>query len=544
MSKMELNPIVEVVNLTISLPVLADRSNAVENLNFNITAGETLCIVGESGSGKSVCSHSIMGLLPPVLKVSGGEIRFDGKNLLSLQETEFKKIRSQKIAMIFQEPMTALNPLMKIGDQIIEVFESHNKFTVQKRREVTLELLEEVGIPNPEEAQNAYPFQLSGGQRQRVMIAMALALEPQLLIADEPTTALDVTTQAQILNLISSLQKSRNMAVMFVTHDFGVVSEIAHRIAVMRFGKIVEIGSASEVLNNPQHDYTKMLLDAVPKTNFKDKKPTQLKTPILSVKKLYKTYKSSGGFFKKSRIVKAATNISFDLAKGETLGIVGESGSGKSTVGRCLVKLINCDSGNILLDKVDIASLKKSELRQQRCRIQMVFQDPYASLNPRSNIGKILCEGLVANGTSKTDALVRAKKLLTLVNLDSSSINRFPHEFSGGQRQRIGIARALALNPEIIVADEAVSALDVSIQAQVLELLDKLKRELNLSLVFITHDLRVAAKICDRIIVMKKGEIIEIGDSKDVFLSPKENYTKQLLASAPGLQKDLEATRN
>lgn len=544
MSRKSETTVISITDLTIELPEGADRKNAIEDVSFHIEPGEILCIVGESGSGKSMCANAIMGLLAPELKPVEGSIQFDGQDLLSLQEADLLNLRGAKIAMIFQEPMTALNPLMQVGAQIAEVFEAHGQLNPSSRKERAVELLREVGIPSPETTRDAYPFQLSGGQRQRVMIAMALALEPKLLIADEPTTALDVTTQAQILGLIRRLQREHDMAVMFVTHDFGVVAEIADRVAVMRYGNIVETGSVAQVLSDPQDAYTKMLLAAVPKPDLtedidaaEDGKPKQ--DVILSVSNLSKTYKSGSGFFSKSRIVKAVSDVSFDLARGETLGVVGESGSGKSTVGRCLVHLIAADKGSILMDGADMASMNGTELRHYRRRIQMVFQDPYASLNPRTRIGRILTEGLIAKGVGPVPALERAKKLLELVGLETSAVDRYPHEFSGGQRQRIGIARALALEPEVIIADEAVSALDVSVQAQVLDLLDELKQRLNLAVVFITHDLRVAAKICDRIAVMQKGKIVEMGSNRDVFLSPRNDYTKKLLEAAPGLQQEL-----
>jgi peptide/nickel transport system ATP-binding protein len=400
----------------------------------------------------------------------------------------------------------------------------------------------EVGIPQPEKAIRAYPFELSGGQRQRVMIAMALALEPILLIADEPTTALDVTTQAQILELIRDLQQRRGMSVMFITHDFGVVAEIANRVCVMRHGKIVELGDAKSVLENPQDAYTQALIAAIPSNAVPPHRETSQVAPLLEIKQLNKVFRSRGGWLKPAREVRALEDVSLTLARGETVGIVGESGSGKSTLGRCVVRLEHPDSGELLLDGVNLSQLKGDALRRERHRVQMIFQDPYASLNPRTKVGMAIAQGPIANGTPKAAALKQAGELLDMVGLGASAVERFPHEFSGGQRQRIGIARALALNPELIVADEAVSALDVSIQAQVLELLEELKQRLSLSLLFITHDLRVAAHICDRIVVMQHGRIVEQGSAEQIFLAPREAYTQDLLKAIPGREAPVAAT--
>lgn len=526
-------PVVRIENLTIALPPGADRAHAVDNVSFDLMRGEILCIVGESGSGKSMSANAMMGLLPELVRPVAGAIYYGGRDLLKLSEKELMTLRGQKIAMIFQEPMSALNPLMRVADQIAEVFEAHDRYSPKERTMKAISLLEEVGIPDPEKAARAYPFQLSGGQRQRVMIAMALALQPDVLIADEPTTALDVTTQAQILRLILRLQRERGMAVMFITHDFGVVAEIADRVAVMQFGRIVESGPAAAVLENPQHFYTKQLIAAIPKLATGENNKVQSKQPILSVENLCKTY-HIGGWRSPQRTVDAVKDVSFTLARGETLGLVGESGSGKSSVGRCIVRLLEPDRGRVCLAGMDLASMKGEQLRQGRQRIQMIFQDPYASLNPRSRVGRIISEGPIAHGMAKTEAYARAAELLQLVGLDATAMERFPHEFSGGQRQRIGIARALALEPEVIIADEAVSALDVSIQAQVLDLLARIQEQLQLALIFITHDLRVAAQVCDRIAVMKRGEIIEIGPSVDIFNAPRDPYTKALIDAIPG----------
>ncbi|AXY43000.1 ABC transporter ATP-binding protein [Halomonas sp. JS92-SW72] len=539
MNETSSSPLLSLRNLTIALPKGADRAYAVEDVSYDVKRGEILCVVGESGSGKSMAANAIMGLLPKGVRPVGGEALFDGQDLLTLTEKQHRQLRGLRIGMIFQEPMTALNPLMRVGAQISEVFEAHGQLSGRERQEKALALLVEVGIPQPEKAIRAYPFQLSGGQRQRVMIAMALALEPELLIADEPTTALDVTTQAQILELILDLQRRRGMAVMFITHDFGVVAEIANRVCVMRHGKIVELGDARPVLDNPQHDYTRALIEAIPSDVIPEARGAETDTPLLRVEGLNKVFRSRGGLFKPAREVHALRDVSFSLVKGETIGIVGESGSGKSTLGRCVVRLEHPDSGTMELSGTDFMNLRGEALRRERHRVQMIFQDPYASLNPRHRVGYAIAQGPLANGVPRAKAMAQADELLELVGLGGTA-DRFPHEFSGGQRQRIGIARALALEPELIVADEAVSALDVSIQAQILELLEELKQKLSLSLLFITHDLRVAAQICDRIIVMQHGRIVEQGPARDVFLAPQEAYTRQLLEAIPGRPEALE----
>ena len=522
-------------DLDIALPEGADRAYAAKDISFDLAAGEILCIVGESGSGKSMSANAVMGLLPQEVKPVRGAITFDGQNILALSEAQMLELRGRRISMIFQEPLSALNPLMRVGAQIAEVFEAHGQLRPQQRHSRALTLLEEVGIPDPESAIRAYPFQLSGGQRQRVMIAMALALEPDILIADEPTTALDVTTQAQILDLIEDLRRSRGMAVIFITHDFGVVADIADRVIVMQTGEIVETGAADEVLLRPRHPYTRALIAAIPRLTLQADAPAGDRVPVLSVEGLNKTFVTGGGgLFGKPRVVRAVRDVSFDLHAGETIGIVGESGSGKSTVGRCLTRLIDPDGGRVMIGGADIALMSGAELRDKRRQLQMIFQDPFSSLNPRARVSRILTEGLIAYGTGRAQAMERARELLGLVGLDPSAMHRFPHEFSGGQRQRIGIARALALEPSIIIADEAVSALDVSIQAQVLDLLAELKARLNLSMLFITHDLHVAARICDRIIVMQKGAIVEVGPTGKVLHDPDTAYTRSLLDAIPG----------
>ncbi|UFZ02457.1 ABC transporter ATP-binding protein [Bradyrhizobium ontarionense] len=533
------DPVVTIKNLRIALPKGGERAHAVDGVSFDLTAGKIVCVVGESGSGKSMCAHALLGLLPNTVKVEGGEIRFEGRDLLTVDEDGWRDLRGRRIAMVFQEPMTALNPLMRIGDQLMEVFEAHDLLTSRERRAKALALVREVGLPDPERIIRAYPHQLSGGQRQRAMIAMALALEPAVLVADEPTTALDVTTQAQILKLIRNLQQSHSMAVMFITHDFGVVTDIADQVVVLRHGKVVEEGTAQAVLGNPQHDYTKALLAAVPSFDPPPRETREAAPKAVEVICLDKTYITPTGWFRPKRETRAAQAVSFAIHQGETLGLVGESGSGKSSVARLVMRLIEADRGTVRIGDVDLTALEGRALRAQRHRIQMIFQDPFASLNPRRKVGRIIADGMVARGVALDAALERAQELLGLVGLDVGAIGRYPHEFSGGQRQRIGIARALALEPEIIVADEAVSALDVSVQAQVLRLLEDLKARLGLSMLFITHDLRVAAQICDRIAVMQKGEIVELKPTAALFANPEHAYTRELLAAVPGRRHEV-----
>ncbi|MCK1338215.1 ABC transporter ATP-binding protein [Bradyrhizobium sp. 38] len=530
-------PAVSIKNLRIALPKGAERPFAVDGVSLDLRPGKIVCVVGESGSGKSMCAHALMGLLPDTVSVTSGEIQFEGRDLLKLDDDGWRDLRGRRLAMIFQEPMTALNPLMRIGDEMAEMFEAHGLLTPRERRARALALAREVGLPDPERIVRAYPHQLSGGQRQRAMIAMALALEPAVLVADEPTTALDVTTQAQILKLIRNLQRNRNMAVMFITHDFGVVSDIADQVVVLRHGKVVEEGPAATVFNAPQHDYTKALLAAVPSMDPPARAPLDDQARAVEVIGLDKTYVTSGGWFREDRRVDAARAVNFNILKGETLGLVGESGSGKSSVARLAMRLIEADRGTVRIGETDLTSLSGKALRAERHRIQMIFQDPFASLNPRRKVGHIIADGPIAAGTDPKVAFDRARDLLRMVGLDAGALERYPHEFSGGQRQRIGIARALALEPEIIVADEAVSALDVSVQAQVLKLLEDLKARLGLSMLFITHDLRVAAQICDRIAVMQRGAIVELKTTAQLFAAPEHAYTRELLAAVPGREE-------
>lgn len=526
-------PLVAVQGLSLDLPLGGDRRQAVSDVSFSVAAGEVLCLVGESGSGKSVCAQALMGLLPASIRRAGGRILFDGVDLLDLPPAHWRTLRGRRIAMIFQEPMTALNPVMRIGDQVAEMFEAHGLLNPRERRTRVLTLLTEVGLPDPAAAMRAFPHQLSGGQRQRAMIAMALALGPALLVADEPTTALDVTTQAQILRLIRDLQRRRGMGVLFITHDLGVVRDIADRVVVMRRGSIVEHGTVADVLEAPQHSYTRSLIAAMPSLIPPDR-PGRAEAPLLSVRGLTKTYASRTGLFSPSRVVHAVKDVSFVIHRGETLGIVGESGSGKSTVARLITRLLNADYGTVHLADADLGAARGEQLRVLRRRIPLVFQDPYASLNPRRRVGASIMDGAVAAGLPRRKARDQAVQLLKLVGLDERAADRLPHEFSGGQRQRISIARALAMKPDIIVADEPVSALDVSVQKQVLDLLNDLKTRLRLSMLFITHDLHVAAQVCDRVAVMHRGEIVEIAPVARLFTAPEHPYTQRLLAAIPG----------
>lgn len=515
----------------VCVSVLQDGPSAqvVKNVSYTVNSNEILCVVGESGSGKSVTAHAIMGLLPDdQLRVTQGQILYRDRNIVGLPLTEWYKLRGKSFGMVFQEPMTALNPIMRIGRQVDEVLERHTTMSNAERRERVLALFGDVLLPNPEAIYDAYPFQLSGGQRQRVVIAMALALEPDVLIADEPTTALDVTTQAQILSLIKDIQQRMGIGVIFITHDFGVVAEIADRIVVMRKGEVVETGSADEILNRPQHPYTRQLIAAVPHKPL-GKALAPATPPLMVVQSLRKTFGGQGG-----RRVDALKDISLTIHQGETLGLVGESGSGKSTLGRALIGLIQPDSGSVKMQGKEMVGLTASQLRPLRRQIQMVFQDPYASLNPRHRIADAIAQGPIAYGENRSVAMRQARELLELVGLGGDAGDRYPHQFSGGQRQRVGIARALALKPRLLVADEAVSALDVSIQAQVLALLKTISSQFDLAVLFITHDLRVAAQICDRIAVMRQGELVELNRASDIFYHPQHEYTRRLIYSIPG----------
>jgi peptide/nickel transport system ATP-binding protein len=526
-------PVLEVRNLSVALPSGADRALAVEKVSFTVNPGEIVCLVGESGSGKSVIAFTVMGLLAKALKPTSGEILLEGENILAADESRLRELRCTRMSMIFQEPMTALNPVMTCGQQIDEVLDTHTKLDAAQRKAKIIAILDRVKLPEPERIYASYPHQLSGGQRQRIMIAMALVLDPVLLIADEPTTALDVTTQAEILKLIAELQEGQGTGVLFITHDFGVVAEIAHRVAVLRWGELVEMGPTEKILSRPEHSYTKMLISSVPSIHPVHRGVRKEGITVLRTEKLGKTY-TGAGFFQKARVVKAAIDVDLDIRKGETLGIVGESGSGKSTVARCIARLIDPSEGKVFLGDTEIATMSAGKLRPHRRRVQIVFQDPYRSMNPRITVGDSIIEGPMNFGLKRDEALARARKLMETVRLDPNSLDRYPHQFSGGQRQRICIARALAMEPELLIADEAVSALDVSVQKQVLELLDEIRVRLNLAVLFITHDLRVAAQICDYVAVMSKGRVVEYGSAEQVFGAPRDDYTKALFAAAPG----------
>lgn len=525
--------VLELEKLTIALPPGADRPHAVSNIDLVLRAGKVTCLIGESGSGKSLVARSVLGLLPrPHVRVASGRILFEGQDLAVAPHEKMRSIRGAKIGMIFQEPMTALNPLHTIGRQLDEVLSIHTSLGKAARRALVLELIDNVHLPEPRRIFRSFPHQLSGGQRQRAMIAMALLLNPRLLIADEPTTALDVTTQAQILYLIRELQREHGTAVLFITHDFGVVADIADEVAVLQRGTLVERGPAAAVLGTPSHAYTKALIAAVPKLAPPAARPPNTQPFIIEARDVAKTYGARGLFG--GRVTRALAGVSIELRRGETLGLVGESGSGKSTLARAITRLMPIDGGEILFDGADIALLSRRELRPVRKRMQMVFQDPYASLDPRQKVIDIVAEGPVIHGTPPDQARDEAQALLELVGLDPSAARRFPHEFSGGQRQRIGIARALALHPDVLVADEPVSALDVSVQAQVLALLADIKTRLHLSMLFVTHDLRVALQVCDRIAVMKQGAVVEVASTAEIFFNPQHPYTRELFSAVPG----------
>ena len=526
--------VLDIKDLVVSLGKDAGAARIIDGVSLEVAEGETLCVVGESGSGKSVTSLTVMGLLEKgTLVPTGGSVKLVGEELLTASEYRLRQLRATRMAMIFQEPMTALNPVLPVGRQIDEVLRAHTNLDARARRKRILDMMDQVRLPEIERIFASYPHRLSGGQRQRIMIAMALVLEPKLLIADEPTTALDVTTQKQILTLIRDLQRDHGTAVLFITHDMGVVAEIADRVAVMRGGRMVETGALDTILRTPQMEYTRNLLSSVPSLVPRPPRPETPEPVVLEANELGKVYRERS-FLGKTREVTAAANVTLALRKGRTLGIVGESGSGKSTVARCIVRLIDPTSGGVRLAGREISELSRRLLRPHRKGIQIVFQDPYRSLNPRITVGETIAEGPINYGMPRKQALERACELLELVDLPADAISRYPHQFSGGQRQRIAIARALALDPDVLVADEAVSALDVSVQAQVLELLDEIQKRLGIALLFITHDLRVAAQICDDVAVMQHGRVVEQGPAAEVLSNPKQAYTRALLDAAPG----------
>ena len=524
------SPILEIRNLTIALPQGADRQYAVNDVSLTLRRGEILCVVGESGSGKSVMTSAIMNDVPDRLTITSGEVIFDGRDVLKLSRQELNALRGARISMIYQEPMAALNPAMRIGQQVDEVFKLHRPdISPADRKRETLKLLEQMKLPTPERIYASYPHQVSGGQSQRIVIAMALACKPDILIADEPTTALDVTTQKEILSLINELKDVYDNAIIFITHDFGVVAEVADRVAVMCWGRVVEEGPKEEILMRPKEEYTKLLVDAMPlleTTRAPDL--TRNDEPIVDVKSLHVVYETGGVR------VQALNDASFVLRRGETLGVVGESGSGKSTLAKALIRLIEPTSGAVVIDGRDFLGLEGDDLQAARKNIQMIFQDPYGSLNPTQTVGAIVTRGLILRGVKSAEARDRAIELLKQVGLKPEAFYRTPRNFSGGQRQRIGIARALSMEPDVVIADESVSALDLSVQKQVLRLMDSLQREYRTATIFITHDLRVAAQISDYITVMEKGVMVEFGPAEDVFNDPQHPYTRKLLAAAPG----------
>ncbi|MEH3127322.1 ABC transporter ATP-binding protein [Agrobacterium cavarae] len=553
-------PVLSVQNLTTSFRVDGGWKSVVRNMSFEIAPRETVAIVGESGSGKSVTSLSIMRLLDKKMSRIEGEVMLGGRNLLSLPEEEMRKVRGKEISMIFQEPMTSLNPIFPIGKQIAEALTVHQNISSSSAKAEVIRLLEKVRIPNATSRFNDYPHQFSGGMRQRVMIAMALASRPKLLIADEPTTALDVTIQGQILDLIKQLQEEEGMSVLFITHDMGVVAEVADRTIVMFRGDVVETGTTDDIFHRGQHPYTRALLSAVPKLGSMKERvlPARFpiidiktgesqpavevkdtvsggKTPILSVKDLTTRFDIHSGLLgRKSGAVHAVEKVSFDLSEGETLSLVGESGCGKSTTGRSITRLIEPTSGNVMLDGYEVMQLDKVTLRAMRRSVQMIFQDPFASLDPRMSVGAAIMEPFIEHRLgSKQQAREKAADLLEKVGLNPDMMRRFPHEFSGGQRQRVAIARSLMLDPKVIVADEAVSALDVSIKAQVCNLLLDLQQSLNLAFLFISHDMAVVERVSHRVAVMYLGEIVEIGPRAAVFDNPQHPYTKKLMSAVP-----------
>jgi len=575
---MEKKPLLEVKQLTTTFKSGDGLFAAVNDVSFTLHAGETLGIVGESGSGKSVTSLSIMRLIPnPPGKITGGEIIFhlpDGQttDLVQLSEEGMRSYRGNKIAMIFQEPMTSLNPVLTCGEQVMEAILLHKKCSREEAHKKTLALFEEVQLPSPEQMLNRYPHQLSGGQKQRVMIAMAISCEPILLIADEPTTALDVTVQKTILELIKKLQSRYNMGIIFITHDLGVVSELADKVAVMYKGRVVEEGTVAQLFTSPKHPYTKGLLSCKPpldahperlltisdflETNpagefiekadrvrqsytIRTDEPKLNREKILEVKNLSTRYPSKKTIFGKVLEYNTALdNISFDVYKGETLGLVGESGCGKTTLGRTILKLIEPGEGRIFYRSKDILSLSEKEFKPIRSKMQIIFQDPYSSLNPRIPIGEAIAEPMRVHGLYRNESQRRENVmgLLKKVGLNESQYKRYPHEFSGGQRQRICIARALGLEPEFIICDESVSALDVSVQAQVLNLLNDLKQEFGFTSIFISHDLSVVKYMSDRMMVMRKGKIEELGEAQEIYAQPKSEYTRALINSIPKIK--------
>ncbi|NAS31697.1 dipeptide ABC transporter ATP-binding protein [Flavobacteriaceae bacterium R38] len=557
------NPLLNVKNLSISFKSDKTFNEVVKNSSFSLDKNEILGVVGESGSGKSVTSLALLGLLPKkISKIASGEILFADKDLVKMPEAEFKGLRGKEISMIFQEPMSSLNPSMTCGLQIMEVLLRHTSLSKTEAKAETLSLIEKVKLPEPERIFNSYPHQISGGQKQRVVIAIAIACKPKILIADEPTTALDVTVQKEIIALLKILQQETGMSILFISHDLSLVSEIADRVIVMYKGAIVEQGSTSDIFKNPQHDYTKALLNSKPPLDKRLKKlpviqdfmnnsfkeevitPDERKkqhaklyeqAPLLEVINVEKEYFSNAGMFTEKTSLKAVNDVSFKVYEGETLGLVGESGCGKSTLGNTILQLDKATAGSILYRGTNITHLNASEVRKLRKEIQIIFQDPYSSLNPRISVGKAIMEPMKVHGLYKNDAERKEKtmELLDRVGLDASYFYRYPHEFSGGQRQRIGIARTIGLQPKLIICDESVSALDISVQAQVLNLLNELKENFGFTYIFISHDLSVVKFMSDQLLVMNQGKIEEIGDADIIYDQPKTAYTKKLIEAIP-----------
>ncbi|PHS42165.1 MAG: ABC transporter ATP-binding protein [Sulfurovum sp.] len=529
-----MSPLLSVKDLSLRV----GEESLLSSVNFEIHESEIFALVGESGSGKSLTSLAIMRLLPDAISVSSGDIRFKNRSLFALPESQMQKVRGRSIAMIFQEPMSALNPVMRVGEQVAEAIRVHLDIKKEEIKDKVISLFEEVALKEPEERYNWYPHQLSGGQKQRVMIAIALACEPDLLIADEPTTALDVTIQAQVLTLLKKIREKRKLSILFITHDMAIVGQMADRVAVMRNGEIVEQAACETFFTHPKHPYTQMLLrDAI----FQKEKEEMSKAsePLLVVKNLKVYFPIKKGLFQRTvGYVKAVDGVTLSIGKGKTLALVGESGSGKSTIGQAILSLVDITEGRVIFEDQNLAHLAQRALKPYRQKIQVVFQDPFSALNPRMTIGNIILEGMVSLGIGPKEKTLQdsyIKEILLKVELEAEHMHRYPHEFSGGQRQRIGIARALAVKPELIICDEPTSALDVSVRSQVLHLLQKLQRESGVSYLFITHDLSIVPMIADEVAVMKEGKIVEQGLVEDVMGNPQHSYTQQLLEAAPKL---------
>lgn len=521
-------PLLNIRDLSVHLPATAERSHALRDIDVQLAQGELLCVVGESGSGKSTLGAAILGLLPAGVTLAAGRIELNGRDLLGLSPQAMREVRGRDIALVAQDPLAALNPLQRIGSQIDEALRLHTGLRRRERLARVHELLAYVGLPRVEQLRRAYPFQLSGGQRQRVAIAMALACEPRLLIADEATSALDAATRVQILDLLQRIRRDKGMAVLLITHDFSVVSAVADRVLVLRDGQVVEQGTRDQVLHRPQADYTRSLLAA---TRLQPRRARSLPAaePLLMASDLHKRHWQRHGL--RRHAVTALDGVELQLRPGETLGVVGESGSGKSTLARALLRLLPLDQGRITLAGSELLDLDSRSLRALRPQIQMVFQDPSASFNPRRRIGDALIAGPLAQGVERAQAEREARQYLQWVGLPERAFEAYPHAFSGGQRQRLAIARALLLKPRVLVADECVSALDALVQAQVLELLERLQEQLGLALIFITHDLSVAARLCDRVLVMRHGQVLEQAATADLLANPQHPYTRTLLAA-------------